>query len=111
MGEYTLSHLSDETLLHDLAALVARDRTTTAELLAHISEVDARRLWVPAGHPSMQAYCVEELHLSEDCARKRIHAANVARRIPAVPPGARGWTAALERCDSARALAQPGERE
>jgi 5-methylcytosine-specific restriction endonuclease McrA len=86
MGAYSLSHLSDETLLHDLTALVARDRATTAELLAHISEVDARRLWVPAGHSSMQAYCVEELHLSEDCARKRIHAANVARRIPAVLP-------------------------
>src|SRR5690349_1791865 len=86
MGACSLSHLSDQTLLGELAALVARDRTTTAELLAHIGEVDARCLWAPAGHPSMQAYCVEELHLSEDSARRRIHAANVARRVPAVLP-------------------------
>jgi 5-methylcytosine-specific restriction endonuclease McrA len=86
MGDYSLSHLSDQTLLHNLAALVARDRVTTAELLAHIAEVDARRLWVPAGHSSMQAYCVEELHLSEDSARRRIHAANTARRVPAMLP-------------------------
>jgi len=86
MGAFSMSHLSDQTLLRDLAALVQRDRVTTAELLAHIAEVDARRLWAPAGHPSMQAYCVEELHLSEDSARRRIHAANTARRVPAMLP-------------------------
>jgi hypothetical protein len=86
MREFSLSHVPDQDLLRDLAALVARERVTTAELLAHIGEVDARRLWAPAGHPSMQAYCVEELHLSEDSARKRIHAANAARRVPAILP-------------------------
>src|SRR5262245_17721856 len=86
MGTYSLSHLSDQTLLRDLAALVQRDRVTTAELLAHIGEVDARRLWAPAGYPSMLAYCVDELRLSEDSARKRIHAANTARRVPAILP-------------------------
>ncbi|HYM80678.1 MAG TPA: hypothetical protein VEY91_04600 [Candidatus Limnocylindria bacterium] len=45
MFAYTLSHLSDQTLLRDLAALVARDRATTAALLAHIAEVDVRRLY------------------------------------------------------------------
>ena len=44
MKTYVLSHLSDPVLLHDLSTLIARDRTTTAELLAHIAEVDARRL-------------------------------------------------------------------
>ena len=82
MREYTLTHLSDAVLLRDLAALVARDRLTTATLLAHIAEVDARRLYVPAGYPSMHAYCVDELHLSEDAASKRIHAARAARRFP-----------------------------
>jgi hypothetical protein len=55
---------------------------TTAELLAHIAEVDARRLYLPAAYPSMFQYCVEELHLSEDTAAKRIQAARVARRFP-----------------------------
>src|SRR6267143_87546 len=84
MQNYTLTHLSDAVLLRDLAALVVQDRLTTATLLAHIAEVDARRLFVPAGYPSMHAYCVEELRLSEDAASKRIQAARAARRFPAL---------------------------
>ncbi|MEK7824716.1 MAG: hypothetical protein AAB290_06725 [Candidatus Eisenbacteria bacterium] len=84
MKTYSLSHLSDRVLLRDLAALVAQDRTTTAALLAHIAEVDARRLYLPAAYPSMYAYCVHELRLSEDAAFKRIQAARTARRFPAI---------------------------
>jgi hypothetical protein len=82
--EHRLSHLSDSALLRDLAALVAKDRLTTASLLAHLAEVDARRLYAPAGYPSLYAFCVEELHLSEDAASKRIQAARAARRFPAL---------------------------
>jgi 5-methylcytosine-specific restriction endonuclease McrA len=84
MQSYSLTHVSDQVLLRDLAALVARDRLTLAELLAHIAEVDTRRLYLPAGCSSMYAYCVEELHLSEDAASKRIQAARAARRFPVV---------------------------
>jgi 5-methylcytosine-specific restriction endonuclease McrA len=82
MRDYSLGHLADDVLLHDLGALIARERTSTAEILAHIAEVDARRLYVGAGHTSMFVYCVEELHLSEDAAAKRIHAARAAREFP-----------------------------
>jgi 5-methylcytosine-specific restriction endonuclease McrA len=84
MLDYSLAHLSDSVLLNELAALVVRDRLTTAELLAHIAEVDSRKLYVPAGYPSMHAYCVEEFRLSEDAAFKRIRAARAARRFPAL---------------------------
>lgn len=81
MPSYSLSHLSDQALLRDLSALVTRDRKTTAEILAHIAEVDDRRLYLQAGYASMHAYCVDELHLSEDGAYKRIQAARAARRF------------------------------
>src|SRR2546426_12231821 len=84
MDDYSLSHLSDHALELDLAAVVSRDRATTASLLAHIAEFDARRLYLPAAYPSMHAYCVHELHLSEDSAYKRITAARVARQFPVV---------------------------
>ena len=48
MRAYSLSHVSDHDLLRGLASLVAQDRTTTATLLAHIAEVDARKLYLPA---------------------------------------------------------------
>ncbi len=86
MKTYALSHLSDHVLLRELTALVAQDRTTTAAMLAHLAEVDARRLCLPAGYPSMYAWCVGELKLSEEAAFKRIHAARVARQFPAVFP-------------------------
>ncbi|MBI5709217.1 MAG: hypothetical protein HZC42_02790 [Candidatus Eisenbacteria bacterium] len=82
MSRYSLSHLPDPVLLRELATLVARDRATTAALLARLAEVDARRLYAPAGHPSMFSYCVHELRLSEDAAYKRIQAARLARRFP-----------------------------
>ncbi len=84
MRVYSLAHLGDRELLSALASLVARDRATSAALLAHIAEVDARRLYLPAAHPSMFSYCVEELRLSEDAAYKRIQAARVARQFPAL---------------------------
>jgi len=44
--------------------------------------LNAPRLYVPAGYPSMHAYCVDALHLSEDAAYKRIQAARAARQFP-----------------------------
>jgi len=84
VNTFCLSHLPDPILLRDLAGLVARERATTAALLAHLAEVDARRLYVPAAHPSMYSYCVHELRLSEDAAYKRIQAARAARQFPAL---------------------------
>ena len=82
MQRYSLTHVTDAALLRDLADLVRQDRATTAALLAHVAEVDARRLYAPAGYSSMHAYCVEDLKLSEDAASKRIQAARAARRFP-----------------------------
>jgi 5-methylcytosine-specific restriction endonuclease McrA len=84
MRTYDLVHLSNDALLRDLTTLVARDRVLTAVLLAHLAEVDERRLYVPAGFPSMHAYCVGELHFSDDAAYNRITAARAARRFPAL---------------------------
>jgi hypothetical protein len=82
MSTHSHTHHSDGAPLRDLAALVAQDRATTAMLLAHIAEVDARKLYLSAAYPSMFAYCVHELRLSEDAAYERIQAARVARQFP-----------------------------
>ncbi len=79
-----LAGLADDVLLRDLKSLVARDRRTTSELLAHLAEVDDRRLYLPAAYPSMFAYCVGELGFSEDVAFKRIRAARTSRQFPQI---------------------------
>ena len=80
----TAPHLSDQALPRSLRALVARDRVTTAELLDHIAEMDRRKLYRPAGYPSMIAYCEGELHLCRQAAFKRIAVARAAVRFPAI---------------------------
>ena len=84
MRAFTLDHLPDDTLLAELATLVATDRQTTAALLAHLGEVDERKLYLPAACASMHAYCTRILHLAEEVAYKRIRAARIARRFPVI---------------------------
>jgi hypothetical protein len=84
MTRYALAHLTDSALLHDLRALVTQDCATTALLIAHLGETDARRLYAPAGYPSMFEYCVGELHFSDQSAFKRIRVARLARQFPAI---------------------------
>jgi len=82
-----LSQLPDHVLRRELGELAARDRATTAELIAHIAEFESRRLFAPAGHPSMFSYCVQSLKMSEDVAYKRIRVGRAARRFPAILAG------------------------
>ncbi len=84
MNRYALTHLDDNVLLRDLAVHVTRNCTATADLLAHLAEVDARKLYRPAAHPSMHSYCVHVLRLSEQAAFKRIRVARLGREFPAV---------------------------
>jgi 5-methylcytosine-specific restriction endonuclease McrA len=78
------STVSDDVLLHNLHAIVGSHRRTTAELVAHLGEVDTRRLHVEKGFSSLFGYCVERLRFSEDEACRRIEAARLARRFPAI---------------------------
>ena len=77
-----LESLSDEELLRGLTGLLSQSRRAEADLVAHIGEVDRRRLFVRAACPSMFAYCTEVLHLSEHEAYLRITVARAAREHP-----------------------------
>lgn len=76
--------LADDELIEGLAGAVARSRADDAAVLAYLAEVDERRLFLPAACSSMHEYCVRVLHMSEDAAFRRITAARVARRFPAI---------------------------
>jgi hypothetical protein len=78
------SQLSDPELVAAVATLASSERRTTVALVAHLAELDARRLYLGAGFPSMFVYCVQVLHLSEGGAYNRIEAARAARSFPVV---------------------------
>jgi hypothetical protein len=77
-----LANLSEQELLDHFAALVARDRRTTAELLVAIAEIDERKLWAAQACSSMFTFCMDRFHMSEPVTAKRIWAARTARRFP-----------------------------
>jgi hypothetical protein len=79
-----ISDLSDLELSREVGRLAACERRATAELIGHLSEFDARRLYLADGYPSLFAYCTERLRLSEHGAYNRIEAARSARRYPRV---------------------------
>src|SRR3990172_5527182 len=87
---YDLRGLPPDVLLAHLRTLAARDHQLTADLVAHLAEVDARRLYLDEACSSMFTYCVERLHMSEPTAYKRIEAARAAGRLPGVFAGGAG---------------------
>ena len=78
----SLSPLSDDELLGRLSSVLKQSRRVESVLVAHIAEVDARRLYAREASSSMFKYCVDVLHLSEAEAFLRIATARASRRHP-----------------------------
>ena len=83
-AEHALTALTDEQLLDRVRMMAAHERTSTADLIAGLVEVDARRLYLGQGYSSLFAYCTQALKLSEDAAYNRIRAVRVAAKWPEV---------------------------
>jgi len=80
----TAATLSDADLLATVKRLAANERHATAQLVAHLAEMDARRLYLAEGCSSLFTYCTHVLHLSEHAAYGRIESARAARKFPAI---------------------------
>ena len=81
---FELKDRSDQQLLTGARALASRERESTAQLIAYLSEIDARELYLGEGCGSLRKYCTEILHLSEDAAGNRIIVARLVQRFPVV---------------------------
>jgi hypothetical protein len=84
IGLVELKCLSDSELLEKTKSLAARERGTTALLIAHLAELDTRDVLLREGYSSLFAYCREVLGLSDHEALNRIEVARAARRFPAI---------------------------
>jgi len=73
---------SRDPLLAEVKRLARAECQATARLVASLGVLDARRLYLGEGYPSLFAYCVGVLRLSESAAYHRIEAARAARRFP-----------------------------
>ncbi len=79
-----VAQLSNDELLARVKHLAEREREATASLIAHLAELDQRRLYLAEGYSSLFAYCTQVLHLSESAAYRRIEAARMVRRFPVI---------------------------
>ena len=80
----SFEELSDAELLTQTRNLVGRSNRLLAELLAHLGEVEARGVHRTRACSSLYTYCIYELRFSEDEAFRRVAAARLVRRFPAL---------------------------
>jgi len=80
----SLGRLSDADLVAQLTDLAGRGREATAELVAHVAELDTRDVHLRAGYGSVFAYCRDALALSEHESYDRIVVARAARQFPVI---------------------------
>jgi len=81
---YRLVGLGNSELLAGLSELARQSNMLTAQLLAHLVELEQRMLHLELGFSSLFAYCVEALGMSEGSAGRRVTAARACRRFPEV---------------------------
>jgi hypothetical protein len=83
-GSAVLRGLSDRELLSRVKDLVSRERAVTLEILAHLIEVERRRLHLGLGYASMFDYCTRHLGYSSSAASRRIQSARCIRDYPEI---------------------------
>ena len=81
---WKLSGVSDDHLLHELKRAIASGARLDAAIVAHLAEVEERRLHLTAACSSLFEYCLRRLGFSESEAFHRITAARLGRRFPVI---------------------------
>ncbi|MDR3608925.1 MAG: hypothetical protein P4M08_16295, partial [Oligoflexia bacterium] len=80
----TIQKLSDDALLSQTKSLVREETRLTTEILHHLREIEARKLFCALGYSSLFEYAVKELGYSESAAQLRIDSMRLLRELPQV---------------------------
>ncbi len=79
--KHALKSISDDELLRRVPELLKNSRPVEAELIAHLAEVDERRLYARYAS-SLYSYSTRVLHMSEYEALLRMRVARASRKHP-----------------------------
>lgn len=93
-----VNQLSNDELIERVKNLAEREREATASLIAHLAELDERRLYLAEGYSSLFTYCTQVLRLSEHAAYRRIEAARIIRKLPVILEMFEQGSVNLRRC-------------
>jgi 5-methylcytosine-specific restriction endonuclease McrA len=84
MHDADLTDLTDDALVSRVSTLCAQGHVLTARLIVLLIEVEERRLDLRAACTSMFDFCQRRLGMSEGAAFRRITAARLVKRFPAL---------------------------
>ncbi len=84
MIDSKLRGLTDAQLETSIESVRARELATLSEMLAHLREVDRRRLYSKRGYRSLHDYAIRKLKYAEDQAHRRVSAARLVRDLPEI---------------------------
>jgi hypothetical protein len=79
-----ISALFNRQIVSNLKSLVADGNRLVAKVVAYLIEAEDRRLHLAASCTSMFVYCTQTLGFSEGAAFRRLAAARLVRRFPAL---------------------------
>jgi hypothetical protein len=86
MSMIDVHHLTDDELVTGSERSCRAERAATADLIAHLAEIEARGVHLALGFASLYAYCRGHLGLPEHASYNRMEAARAARRFPVIVP-------------------------
>ena len=79
-----LTHLTDEELDQQLVGLARKEREILTDILNHLRECEARRLYSKYKFQSLFEYAIKRMGYSEDQAARRISAMRLLKELPAI---------------------------
>lgn len=79
-----LTSFTDEKLVSDLKAFCLTEAKTAAQIVAYLSEVETRKIFVAEAHDTMFDFCVDRLGMSTNEAGVRLQVARLYRKHPDV---------------------------
>jgi hypothetical protein len=77
-----LSSIPTGVLMDRMPALVSTERNASAEVIAHLGEIDRRRAFLFQACSSLFSYCRERLGYSEDESHMRVRVTRLAQKLP-----------------------------
>ena len=79
-----LTHLTDDELDQQLVGLARKEREILTDILNHLRECEARRLYSKYKFQSLFEYAIKRMGYSEDQAARRISAMRLLKELPAI---------------------------
>ncbi len=101
-----LNSLSDQVLLSATEKLAHDEREILIAVLAHLCEIERRRLYCDLGFSSLHAYAVKQLRYSDDQAARRINAMRLIKDLPDVAEKVQSGKLSLSNASSAQTFSK-----